>query len=129
MKVPGKEHVLFSNFVRRFDLSNKESATQSFLALLNSTNIRTSRQEKLKKAFRYFQDHREKRFWAERILEVNTEKTVSQAGVIVQDAGVMKAKMACEKFFSAAGGSSLDQELLDDSDDESDGSQSENGKD
>ncbi|KAG0247680.1 hypothetical protein BG011_001088 [Mortierella polycephala] len=119
-RVPGKEHVFFANFVRRFDLSDEESATRDFVALLESPNIRNHRREKLKKAFKDFQDHRQKRFWAERTLQVNTEVTVRRAGVIVQDAGVMQAKMACEQFFSSAGGDSLDyQELLDDSEDES----------
>ncbi|KAI1288878.1 hypothetical protein EDD11_009604 [Mortierella claussenii] len=117
-KVPGKEHVYFANFVRRFDLYDEESATRDFMAVLDSPNIRTRRREKLKKAFRDFQDHHRKPFWAERILQVNTEVTVKHAGVVIQDAGVKQAKIACEKFFSDAGGSSTDQDLLDDSEDE-----------
>jgi hypothetical protein len=46
--------------------------------------------------------------------------SVCHAGVIAQNAGVVKAKMAYEKFLSSAEGDLLDQELLDDSDDGSD---------
>ncbi|KAF9086019.1 hypothetical protein BGX29_001651 [Mortierella sp. GBA35] len=114
-KVLGKEHVSFANFVRRFDLSDEESATRAFELLLESPNIRSHRREKMKKAFKDFQDNNRSKFWAERALQVNTEVAVNRAGIVMQDAGVIRAKMACEQFFSSSGGGSVDQEVLEDS--------------
>lgn len=53
-------------------------------------------------------------------MQLNTELTIRRAGIIVQDAGVMQAKTACEEFFSSDGGGLLDQELTDDPEGESD---------
>lgn len=116
-KKQDKEHVFFANFVRRFDLFDEESATRDFESLLENPTIRIRRRERLKKSFQDFQEHRRIKFWADRALQLNTEVTVRRAGVIVQDAGVMQAKMACEEFFSRG---LLDQEVVDDCEGESD---------
>lgn len=119
-KEPNKEHVFFANFVRRFDLFHEESAIREFGLLLESPNIRIRRREKLKRFFRDFQEHHGIKFWADRTLQLNTEVTARRAGVIVQDAGVIQAKVACEEFFSSEGRGLLDLELMDDSESEGD---------
>ena len=119
-KEPNKEHVFFANFVRRFDLFHEESATREFGLLLESPSIRTRRREKLKRFFRDFQEHHRVKFWADRTLQLNTEVTVRRAGVIVQDSGVIQAKVACEEFFSSKGRGLLDLESMDDSGSEGD---------
>ncbi|KAF9089060.1 hypothetical protein BGX27_002570 [Mortierella sp. AM989] len=123
-KKRGKEHVFLPNFVRRFGLSDRVSATREFESLLNLNNIRSRRRKKIAKAFEYFQDHHQEQFWAERALEVNTEVTIKRTGAIMQDAGVNEVKMACERYFSNNEGRSLEMDLEDDSESES-GSESE----
>jgi hypothetical protein len=118
-KKPKKEHAFFSSFVRRFDLSDKESAIRAYMALLESPRIRNRRQEKLKRSFKNFQDHHQEKFWSERNLQVNTEVVLNQAGVIVQDGGLLRAKEACEKLFSGSRDRPLDQEPLDEYEDDS----------
>ncbi|KAF8967776.1 hypothetical protein BGZ46_000121 [Entomortierella lignicola] len=100
------------------------SETRDFESLLNSHSIRERRREKIVKAFKDFQDHHQEQFWAKRALEVNTEVAVKRAGTIMQDAGVIEAKVAYEWFSSSKDSRSFDMDLVDDSESES-GSESE----
>ncbi|KAG0360732.1 hypothetical protein BGZ54_009408 [Gamsiella multidivaricata] len=101
-KVPGQEHVSFGNFVRHFNLSDRESASQAFTLLIGSRLIRSKRREKLQKAFKEFCDHRAERFWAEHNLQVSSEITAKQAEVISQRVGIKQSEIAYDRYFSSA---------------------------
>ncbi|KAG0308019.1 hypothetical protein BGZ99_001302, partial [Dissophora globulifera] len=110
-KAPGQEHVLFPNFVRRFDLNDRQSAENQFELLLNSSSIRIQRRQTIKKAFRDFQLHRQVKFWAERKLKLKTTVTALQAGVVTHDMGIKQARISSQQLFSS---SESELELMDD---------------
>ncbi|KAF8949450.1 hypothetical protein BGZ46_005133, partial [Entomortierella lignicola] len=93
-KSPGKEHVSFGNFVRHFNLSDKEAASQAFTLLVNSELIRSERRAKLQNAFEGFCLHHEERFWAERNIQVSSEVTAKKAGVKSQRVGIKQSEIA-----------------------------------
>ncbi|KAI1294264.1 hypothetical protein EDD11_008200 [Mortierella claussenii] len=72
------EHVLFANFVRRFDLKDR----------------------KIKKAFETFQLHRQDMFWAKRDLKLKTAVSALEAGVIAHDMRIKQAKISSAQHFS-----------------------------
>ncbi|KAG0227482.1 hypothetical protein BGW41_003807 [Actinomortierella wolfii] len=83
-KEPGKEHVSFGNFVRHFNLVDRQSASDAFTLLIQSVKINQERQQKLKEAYKRFCDHHAERFWAERSLQVSSEVSAKQAGELSQ---------------------------------------------
>ncbi|KAG0277964.1 hypothetical protein BGZ95_005013 [Linnemannia exigua] len=107
---------------------HEESAIREFGLLLKSSNIRIRRREKLKTFFRDFQEHHRIKFWADRTLQLNTKMIVRRAGVIVQDSGVIQAKVACEEFFSSEGRGLFDLELMDNSESQGDAEDSSESK-
>ncbi|KAF9143749.1 hypothetical protein BGX30_014907 [Mortierella sp. GBA39] len=76
-KLPGKEHVSFGNFIRHFNLNDRNSASQAFALLIGSRLIRNDRWEKLQKAFQDFYDHHAERFWAEHEFQVCSEASAT----------------------------------------------------
>ncbi|KAF9579825.1 hypothetical protein BGW38_003756, partial [Lunasporangiospora selenospora] len=115
-KIPGQEHVLLPHFARRFQFSDKDTASSAFEALISSPELRKSRREKIRKAFIEFRKNSEVEFWSQRAVEVNTRDTTNQTTVAVQRAGAKKAQneYECQDL-------DLEIELLDDtSDDDSD---------
>ncbi|KAF9087075.1 hypothetical protein BGX27_003013 [Mortierella sp. AM989] len=100
-KQPDKEHVYFSNFVRHFTLTDRESATQAFISLINSTSIRKARQDDIRQAFEDFQKHYEKQFWIDRDDQVKSQQTAKIAGGIIQDAGIKQAQISLDQYFES----------------------------
>ncbi|KAF9190139.1 hypothetical protein BGZ49_003733 [Haplosporangium sp. Z 27] len=113
-KSPGKEHVSFGNFVRHFNLSDKEAASQAFTLLVNSELIRSERRAKLQTAFKDFALHHEERFWAERDIQISSEVTAKQAGVKSQRVGIKQSGIAYDQYFSSIGEPTQDQNLRND---------------
>ncbi|KAK3808244.1 MAG: hypothetical protein J3R72DRAFT_88048 [Linnemannia gamsii] len=84
----------FSNFVSHFQLSNRESATQLFQELIQSTLISRKRREKLQAAYKDFQEHNEEQLWAKHSLELNTVRTARRLARAAQDTAVEEAEAA-----------------------------------
>ncbi|KAF9181291.1 hypothetical protein BGZ49_004858, partial [Haplosporangium sp. Z 27] len=88
------EHVSFRAFVKHFDLTDRESATQAYYDLLESDVIRQKRRDTLKISFNLFRKNYEERFWtdlltelAKRALEAQTQLAANRAGFKVHKAG------------------------------------------
>ncbi|KAG9061325.1 hypothetical protein KI688_007303 [Linnemannia hyalina] len=99
-KESGKEHVSFGNFVRHFDLTDRDSATKAYTALIDSPLLRSERRNKLQSAFRDFLDNHAERFWAELESQVCSEITAKQAGATAQKVGVKQAEISYTKYFA-----------------------------
>lgn len=90
----GKEHVYFPEFVSRFGLSNRESATQLFQELLESSFIPQKRRQKLQEAYQNFKEHKEEQFWTKYSLRLNTKQTAQRLALAAQDTAVEEAEAA-----------------------------------
>ncbi|KAG0233667.1 hypothetical protein BGW41_001419, partial [Actinomortierella wolfii] len=104
-KDPNKEHVSFRNFVVNFGLTNKEGAHEAYESLINSTQIRKRRREKLQQAYLTFQQRDAGAFWADRALKtadrmllVTNATTSKQAGVEIQRAGLQEANSGLKRY-------------------------------
>lgn len=91
-KVSGVEHVTLENFVKEFNLSDRQSATDTYTALIESDEIRRQRREKLQEAFKEFRKHQEDFFWSRRKLQLSSEITSNEAAVDLQEAAVKKSR-------------------------------------
>ncbi|ORZ07749.1 hypothetical protein BCR41DRAFT_388817 [Lobosporangium transversale] len=98
-KHTGTEHVSFENFVRKFNLSDRESATNDYKHLIKSKRLRETRRESLEKSFVKFQCHHEDIFWAQRKVEISriklqlsSDSTSNDAVVDLQEAAVKKSQ-------------------------------------
>jgi hypothetical protein len=91
-KVSGVEHVTLENFVKEFSLSDRQSATDSYTALIWSDEIRRQRREKLQEAFKEFRKHQEDIFWSRRKLQLSSEITSNDAAVDLQEAALKKSR-------------------------------------
>ncbi|KAF9944885.1 hypothetical protein BGZ65_011464, partial [Modicella reniformis] len=98
--VETEEQVTFTTFVKRFRFSDKQSATEAYLSLINSSQIRQSRREKLREAFVFFQKNHEEDFWANRALQLNSQTSSKKAAVFVQNVGLRQAESAYRHCFS-----------------------------
>ncbi|KAF9112814.1 hypothetical protein BGX27_002742 [Mortierella sp. AM989] len=123
-KKPNKEHVTFVNFVKKFGFTNKKSANEAYLSLINSKHIRQKRQKKLHGAYMAFQERSEDSFWtgraleiADRMLLVNSAIVAKKTGVIVQDAGFREAKSGLRRYPNNTESDFESLEVIDDSDD------------
>ncbi|KAF9419172.1 hypothetical protein BGZ76_004276 [Entomortierella beljakovae] len=123
-KEPKKEHVTFVNFVKKFGLTNKESANEAYLSTINSQHIRQRRQKKLHAAFMAFQERSQDSFWASRALEtadrmllINSAVVAKKTGVIVQGAGFREARSGLRRYPNNTKSDFESQEVIDDLDD------------
>lgn len=91
-KVSGVEHVTLENFVKEFNLSDRQSATDTYTALIGSDEIRRQRREKLQEAFKEFRKHQEDFFWSRRKLQLSSEITSNEAAADLQEAAVKKSR-------------------------------------
>ncbi|KAF9344958.1 hypothetical protein BGX26_003704, partial [Mortierella sp. AD094] len=96
-----KEHVYLTNFVARFGLTNRESATGMFEHLIQSSNIPTKRRSFIEAEFNKFQVHRADNFWAKHSLiqakhslKINSERTAKELACVAQDKAIDEAKSA-----------------------------------
>ncbi|KAI1288593.1 hypothetical protein EDD11_009896, partial [Mortierella claussenii] len=91
-KVSGVEHVTFENFVQKFNLSDRQLATDMYAALVHSEEIRSFRRKKLQGSFKEFQAHHENIFWSQRKLHISSEITANDAAVDLQEAAVKQSR-------------------------------------
>ncbi|KAG0327680.1 hypothetical protein BG000_000843 [Podila horticola] len=75
MEQRDKEHVSFASFVERFKLSNLPDALETYEALINSTQLKTWRQQSLNTAYHTFKKHSLHGFWSNRMLETERRET------------------------------------------------------
>ena len=104
---PGKEHVSFKNFVRKFDFTDKKAAHNAYSSLIESHLIRKSRRDHLRRAYSTFWARNEEMFWAhrtldiaERALRINTAVVAKRSAIAAQNAGLREATAAFERYFS-----------------------------
>ncbi|KAG0267740.1 hypothetical protein DFQ27_008385 [Actinomortierella ambigua] len=69
-RADGEEHVSFEAFFERFNYNDQASATEDYLQLLESDEIRRKRRDALKASFKRFQRNHEQQFRAQRALGV-----------------------------------------------------------
>jgi hypothetical protein len=134
-KEPNVEHVSFKNFVITFGFTDKESAHEAYISLVNSQQIRNKRQVKLQKAYNFFRRRSEDSFWATRTLKVAdhmllvaSATVAKKAGAVIQEAGLREANEGIKRYPSEL--SNVESlELIEDSDnDESEADESEDGE-
>ncbi|KAF8917511.1 hypothetical protein BGZ58_005106, partial [Dissophora ornata] len=89
-----KEHVSFTNFVKNFGLTNRESATRSFEVLLQSSRIPSKRRTFLNAKFDKFREHYAEQFWTKYSLRLNSERTAQRLALAAQDTAVEEAEAA-----------------------------------
>lgn len=89
-----KEHVSFTNFVKNFGLTNRESATRSFEGLLQSSIIPSKRRNFLHAKFDRFKMHYADQFWTKYSLRLNSERTAQRLALAAQDTAVEEAEAA-----------------------------------
>ncbi|KAG0006576.1 hypothetical protein BGZ65_006434 [Modicella reniformis] len=123
-KVPKKEHVTFTNFVKKFGFTTKESANEAYITLINSTNICQRRQMKLHESYKLFLERQEDGFWADRTLKttdhmllVNSAVIAKKAGTMIQEAGLLEANSGLGRYLSDLKTEDESLEVLDDTDD------------
>ncbi|KAF9996067.1 hypothetical protein BGZ80_007355, partial [Entomortierella chlamydospora] len=96
-----KEHVYLTNFVARFDLTNRESATEMFEHLIQSSNLPNKRRGFIASEYHKFQLHHADKFWAKhslalakQYLKLNSERTSKELACAAQDTAIYDAKTA-----------------------------------
>ncbi|KAF9944039.1 hypothetical protein BGZ65_012761, partial [Modicella reniformis] len=92
LKWNGKEHVYLPDFVRHFGLLNRDASTKAFEDIINSTQIPQKRQEAIREAYKYFQEHHEETFWANHAVKHNARMTRKKAAIAIQNAGLQDAE-------------------------------------
>ncbi|KAI1297564.1 hypothetical protein EDD11_007037, partial [Mortierella claussenii] len=99
----GRQHVYLSSFVSHFGLSDRESASQHFQKLIQSTQIDQKRRRKLQKSYNYFKEHSEEQFWSKHSLRLNTKLSAQKLARAAQDTAVDEAEAAYEAIQSIGG--------------------------
>ncbi|KAG0267741.1 hypothetical protein DFQ27_008386 [Actinomortierella ambigua] len=74
-----EDHVSFEAFVERFNYNDQASATEDYLQLLESDEIRRKRRDALKASFTRFQRNHERQFWQQRELETSQKMYATRA--------------------------------------------------
>ncbi|KAK3815394.1 MAG: hypothetical protein J3Q66DRAFT_208895 [Benniella sp.] len=123
-KEPQKEHVSFKNFVIKFGFTDKASAHEAYLSLINSKQLREKRRAKLREAYKTFQERSEHGFWANRALKtadqmllVTGATVAKKAGAMIQKVGLQEANSGLKRYPSEL--SNVESlEVIDDSDDD-----------
>ncbi|KAF9421927.1 hypothetical protein BGZ76_003915 [Entomortierella beljakovae] len=99
-KPSGEEHVTFESFVRHFNLTNKQLATEAYANLIQAQEIRLNRRERLKESFDEFLAHKQDLYWSERRLEVSSEIVANDAGVNIQEVGGITSRDGFSQMLS-----------------------------
>ncbi|KAK3821634.1 MAG: hypothetical protein J3Q66DRAFT_333867 [Benniella sp.] len=99
-RIDDNEHVSFQNFVAQFGLTDQTTATQGFLELLESDEIRQKRRDALKASFNYFRINNEQQFWIQRTAEVEFQMSAARAGLRIDKAGEVESKITCTNVLS-----------------------------
>ncbi|KAI8595727.1 hypothetical protein EDD21DRAFT_390372 [Dissophora ornata] len=89
-----KEHVYFANFVAHFELTDRESTTAAFQALLQSSRISLKRREVLNDEFDKFRKHHEGQFWTTRALRLNSKNRSQELAIEAQNTATDEASAA-----------------------------------
>lgn len=121
-KEPKKEHVSFRNFVIKFCFTDKESAHEAYLSLIDSQHIRKRRRIKLHNAYKLLKDRSEAGFWESRALKtadhmllVTSATVAKKSGAMIQKAGLREANSGLKRYSSEL--SDVESlEVIDDSD-------------
>ncbi|KAF9090320.1 hypothetical protein BGX27_002291 [Mortierella sp. AM989] len=99
-KKPKKEHVSLPNFVSKFDITDKESANESFLSLISSKRLRKARRNKLQNAFEIFRKRHEKIFWERRALGVADKRLLTNSATVAEETAVIARNASIKETIS-----------------------------
>ncbi|KAI7828825.1 hypothetical protein BC939DRAFT_443053 [Gamsiella multidivaricata] len=86
------EHVSLPSFAKHFNYTDRVSANEAFLVLINSSKINERRRKRLEKALAEFKTNREEEFWTNVQTKLNTRVSAKKAAVITQQVGLQQAK-------------------------------------
>ncbi|KAG0275688.1 hypothetical protein BGZ96_003690 [Linnemannia gamsii] len=95
------EHVSFTSFVQKFELSDLQDAQDAYEALIDSTRLKTLRRQSLNTTYNTFKKHGLRRFWPNHLLKMerretktNFDITAAKTARIVQDASLKETSRA-----------------------------------
>ncbi|KAG0011249.1 hypothetical protein BGZ80_000825 [Entomortierella chlamydospora] len=124
-KAHKKEHVSFSNFVKKFDITDKESANEAYLSLINSDHIRENRRKRLGDAYRVFRERNEDIFWERRALKIADRRLLINSAIVAKKTAIMNQKAGVKETSSGFRRYQSDLEAIYDSDEVIDDDESE----
>ncbi|KAF9345756.1 hypothetical protein BGX34_004508, partial [Mortierella sp. NVP85] len=117
-KKPKKEHVSFPNFVRKFDITDRKTASEAFSSLISSIHLRQTRRNKLQAAYKTFRERHEDTFWERRALTVADKRLVTTSATIAKETAVIAQKASIKETVSGFKRYRADLKATEDSDDE-----------
>ncbi|KAF9344809.1 hypothetical protein BGX26_003866 [Mortierella sp. AD094] len=94
-----REHVTFTNYVRRFHLHDRSHAEDTFQRLISSVRIATERRDNLQKLYNAFQAHHADLFWTTRTAQIKTTINAKRAATDSQEIGLKEARLENKKRF------------------------------
>ncbi|KAF9545311.1 hypothetical protein EC957_011065 [Mortierella hygrophila] len=103
MEQHDKEHVSFASFVEKFKLSDLTDALETYEALINSTNLKTWRQQSLSTAYRTFKNHSLQGFWSNRMLEIERRGTKTNFDIVATKTARIVQNASLDETLRAAG--------------------------
>ncbi|KAF9417759.1 hypothetical protein BGZ94_009868 [Podila epigama] len=113
-----KEHVSFSNFVKKFDITDKKSANEAFLSLISSPRLRETRRKRLQDAYKKFRERHEDIFWERRALKVADRRLLINCATIAKETAVIAQKASIKETSSGFRRYQSNSKTIEDSDDE-----------
>ncbi|KAF9934130.1 hypothetical protein BGZ65_003874, partial [Modicella reniformis] len=117
-KKPKKEHVSFPNFVKRFDIYDKDTANEKFSSLIGSSRLRDGRRNKLRKAYNNFLERYEDSFWEQRALKVASRRLKINFAIAAKETAVIIQNTSVKETISESIRYQTGLEMIEDSDDE-----------
>ncbi|KAF9083368.1 hypothetical protein BGX27_004155, partial [Mortierella sp. AM989] len=95
-----KEHVSFSNFVKKFDITDKKSANEAYLSLIRSRHIRENRRKRLHERYRVFRERNEDIFWERRALKIADRRLLINSAIVAKKTAIMNQKAGVKETSS-----------------------------
>ncbi|KAF9181538.1 hypothetical protein BGZ51_005376 [Haplosporangium sp. Z 767] len=95
-----KEYVSFVNFVKKFDITDKESANRAYFSLISSSNIRGSRRKRVHEKYEEFRQRNVNAFWGQRALKAADRKLLVNSVIIAKETAVMNQRAGVKETSS-----------------------------
>ncbi|KAK3823340.1 MAG: hypothetical protein J3Q66DRAFT_397809 [Benniella sp.] len=84
-----KEHVSLPDFVKKFDITDRDKANEAFLTLISCTHLRESRRNQLQAAFKLSRERNENTFRERRALRVTDKSLMTSSADVAKEAAVI----------------------------------------
>ncbi|KAF9916846.1 hypothetical protein FBU30_001139 [Linnemannia zychae] len=114
MEQHNEEHVSFTSFVHKFDLSGFPDALSPYETLINSTEFKTWCQKSLNAAHHTFKHHSLHGFWSSCLLEIEQRETKTIFNIVTTKTAIVQNESLGEtsKIAGLLGGGGNSQDML-----------------